>query len=281
VWRQARRGQQEAAGGGHGDEQGEAVRHGNEQGAGIGHGDQQGAGMGRGAGADERGTGMSLIEARDVVLSFGQTPALRGADLAVQAGEILAIMGPSGSGKSTLLHCLAGILVPEEGEIWFDGHRLDTMSETGRSGLRRDRFGFVFQFGQLVAELPVLENVALPLLLGGRGRRAAVAAAEEWLPRLGLDGLGHRLPGELAGGQGQRAAIARALIAGPRLVFADEPTGSLDSVAADEVMELLVTTAKDERIGIVVVTHEPRVAAYADRRVTVRDGRVVQPAAVP
>jgi putative ABC transport system ATP-binding protein len=154
------------------------------------------------------------------------------------------------------------------------------MTDRERSRLRRTEFGFVFQFGQLVPELPVLENVALPLLLGGRGRRAAVAA-EEWLPRLGLDGLGHRLPGELAGGQGQRVAIARALIAWPRLAFADEPTGSLDSVAADEVMELLVTTAKDERLGIVVVTHEPRVTAYADRRVTVRDGRVVQPAAVP
>jgi putative ABC transport system ATP-binding protein len=180
-----------------------------------------------------------------------------------------------------LLHCLAGILTPDSGEVTFDGRRVDQLPDRERTRLRRAEFGFVFQFGQLVPELPVLENVALPLLLGGRGRRAAVAAAEEWLPRLGLDGLGRRLPGELAGGQGQRAAIARALIAGPRLLFADEPTGSLDSVAADEVMELLVTTAKDERIGIVVVTHEPRVAAYADRRVTVRDGRVVQPAAVP
>ena len=222
-----------------------------------------------------------LLTGRGLHKSFGPTPALRGMDLSVDAGEVLAVMGPSGSGKSTLLHCLAGILAPDSGEVTFDGRRVDQLPDRERSRLRRTEFGFVFQFGQLVPELPVLENVALPLLLGGKGRRAAVAAAEEWLPRLGLDDLGHRLPGELAGGQGQRAAIARALIAGPRLVFADEPTGSLDSVAADEVMELLVTTAKDERIGIVVVTHEPRVAAYADRRVTVRDGRVVQPAAVP
>jgi putative ABC transport system ATP-binding protein len=222
-----------------------------------------------------------LLPGRGLRKSFGPTPALRGMDLSVDAGEVLAVMGPSGSGKSTLLHCLAGILTPDSGEVTFDGRRVDQMPDRERSRLRRAEFGFVFQFGQLVPELPVLENVALPLLLGGRGRRAAVAAAEAWLPRLGLDGLGHRLPAELAGGQGQRAAIARALIAGPRLIFADEPTGSLDSVAADEVMELLVTTAKDERIGIVVVTHEPRIAAYADRLVTVRDGRVVQPAAVP
>jgi putative ABC transport system ATP-binding protein len=222
-----------------------------------------------------------LLSGRGLHKRFGPTPALRGMDLSVDAGEVLAVMGPSGSGKSTLLHCLAGILTPDSGEVTFDGRRVDQLPDRERSRLRRTEFGFVFQFGQLVPELPVLENIALPLLLGGRGRRAAVAAAEEWLPRLGLDGLGQRLPGELAGGQGQRAAIARALIAGPRLLFADEPTGSLDSVAADEVMELLVTTAKDERAGIVVVTHEPRVAAYADHRVTVRDGRAVQPAAVP
>jgi putative ABC transport system ATP-binding protein len=126
----------------------------------------------------------------------------------------------------------------------------------------------------------VEENIALPLLLAGRRRRAAIAAARQWLPRLGLEGLATRLPGELSGGQGQRVAIARALIAQPRLVFADEPTGSLDTVAGDQVMELLVNVAKAERAGVVIVTHEPRVAAYADRTVTVRDGAVVTPAAV-
>ena len=225
--------------------------------------------------------GTPLLTGRGLHKSFGPIPALRGMDLRVDAGEVLAVMGPSGSGKSTLLHCLAGILTPDAGEVLFDGRRVDHMPDRERSRLRRTEFGFVFQFGQLVPELPVLENVALPLLLGGRGRRAAVAAAEEWLPRLGLDGIRHRLPGELSGGQGQRVAIARALIAGPRLVLADEPTGSLDSVAADDVMELLVTTAKAERVGVVLVTHEPRVAAYTDRQVTVRDGRVAQPAAIP
>ena len=224
--------------------------------------------------------GTTLLTGRGLYKSFGPTPALRGVDVSVKAGEVLAVMGPSGAGKSTLLHCLAAILTPESGEVIFDGRRIDRLPDRERSRLRRTSFGFVFQFGQLVPELPVVENIALPLLLAGRGRRA-MAAAEAWLPRLGLDGLGRRLPGELSGGQGQRVAIARALIAGPRLVFADEPTGSLDSVAADEVMELLVATARTEGAGVVVVTHEPRVAAYADRIVTVRDGAVVAPAAVP
>ena len=221
-----------------------------------------------------------LLTGRGLHKSFGPTQALRGVDLSVHPGEVLAVMGPSGSGKSTLLHCLAGILTPDAGDVTFDGQRIDRLGDPQRSRLRRSSFGFVFQFGQLVPELPVLENIALPLLLAKRGRRAATAAARRWLPLLGLDGLAHRLPGELSGGQGQRVAIARALIAEPRLVFADEPTGSLDSVAADQVMELLVGLARKERTGVVVVTHEARVAAYADRRVTVRDGRVVQPAVV-
>jgi putative ABC transport system ATP-binding protein len=126
----------------------------------------------------------------------------------------------------------------------------------------------------------VLENVALPLLLMGRGRRASLAAAEKWLPRLDLGSVGDRLPGEISGGQVQRAAIARALVTGPRIVFADEPTGALDSVGGDQVMELLVSAAKEENASVIIVTHEPRVAAYADRQVTVRDGRIAQSAAV-
>jgi putative ABC transport system ATP-binding protein len=219
-----------------------------------------------------------LLTGRGLHKSFGPIPALRGVDISVGAGEVLAVMGPSGSGKSTLLHCLAGILTPDAGEVFFDGQRVDRMFDSQRSRLRRSVFGFVFQFGQLVPELPVRENIALPLLLAGKGRRAALARAQQWLPRLGLEEVADRLPGEVSGGQGQRAAVARALIAGPRVVFADEPTGSLDSVAADQVMELLVATAKSEGVSVVLVTHEPRVAAYADRQVTVRDGRTVSPA---
>jgi putative ABC transport system ATP-binding protein len=217
---------------------------------------------------------VTVLMAREVVLSFGQTPALRGADLAVDAGEMLAIMGPSGSGKSTLLHCLAGILVPDAGEVHFDGRRIDTLGETGRSTLRRESFGFVFQFGQLVPELTALENVALPLLLNGVRRARALAEARPWFGRLGLDGLEQRRSGELSGGQAQRVALARGLVARPRVLFADEPTGALDSLTGEQVMDLMVAVAREEGTTVVLVTHEPRVAAYADREVVVRDGRV-------
>jgi putative ABC transport system ATP-binding protein len=216
----------------------------------------------------------AALVARGVALSFGETPALRGADLTVAAGEILAVMGPSGSGKSTLLHCLAGILVPDEGEIWFDGSRLDTRGEPERSALRRDRFGFVFQFGQLVPELTAEENVALPLLLAKSRRASAMAEARSWFGRLGLDGLEGRRSGELSGGQAQRVALARALASRPRVLFADEPTGSLDSLTGEHVMDLLVESVRAEGTTVVLVTHEPRVAAYADREVIVRDGKV-------
>jgi putative ABC transport system ATP-binding protein len=218
-----------------------------------------------------------VIEARDVEFSFGQTPALRGASVAVEAGEILAVMGPSGSGKSTLLHCLAGILVPDSGEILFDGARIDAMAETERSSLRRDRFGFVFQFGQLVPELTAVENVALPLLLSGVHRKQALPRAGAWFARLGLDGLEQRRSGELSGGQAQRVALARGLVAEPQVLFADEPTGALDSLTGEQVMDLLVGAAREQGTTVILVTHEPRIAAYADREVMVRDGRVNAP----
>jgi putative ABC transport system ATP-binding protein len=215
-----------------------------------------------------------VVEARDVALSFGPTPALQGASLAVERGEIVAVMGPSGSGKTTLLHCLAGILTPSSGEIRFAGERIDTLGETERSRLRRERCGFVFQFGQLVPELTAEENVALPLLLGGMRRAAAVRAADVWLERLGLDGLEKRRSGELSGGQAQRVALARGLVADPEVLFADEPTGSLDSLTGEHVMDLLVGAARERGTTVILVTHEPRVAAYADREVIVRDGKV-------
>jgi putative ABC transport system ATP-binding protein len=183
-------------------------------------------------------------------------------------------MGPSGSGKSTLLHCLAGILAPKHGEIRFSGQRVDTLGENERSALRRDAFGFVFQFGQLVPELTAEENVALPLLLGGLRRNDALRRAREWFERLGIDGLERRRSGELSGGQAQRVALARGLVANPKVLFADEPTGSLDSLTGELVMEQLLTAARQEGTTVVLVTHEPRVAAYAGREVVVRDGLV-------
>jgi putative ABC transport system ATP-binding protein len=225
--------------------------------------------------------GDAVLEARDLALSFGETPALRGASVAVKRGEVLAVMGPSGSGKSTLLHCLAGILVPDSGDIHVDGERLDTMSEKERSALRRDRFGFVFQFGQLVPELTAEENLALPLLLGGVRREEALRVARTWFERLQLDGLERHRSGEMSGGQAQRVALARGLVANPEVLFADEPTGSLDSLTGELVMDLMTSVAREEGTTVVLVTHEARVAAYADREVIVRDGLVISTEAVP
>jgi putative ABC transport system ATP-binding protein len=217
---------------------------------------------------------MTVIEARGVMKSFGQTPALRGANVSAAQGEILAVMGPSGSGKSTLLHCLAGILTPDEGSIWFDGQQVDALNENDRSALRRRRFGFVFQFGQLVPELTAEENVALPLLLGGVKRSPALREARAWFAKVGLDGLEERRSGELSGGQAQRVALARGMVARPEVLFADEPTGSLDSVSGEHVMNLLTSAAREQGTTVILVTHEARIAAYADREVIVRDGKV-------
>jgi putative ABC transport system ATP-binding protein len=222
-----------------------------------------------------------IISARGVSRSFGHTPALREADLTVEAGEVLAVMGPSGSGKSTLLHCLAGIFTPDEGEVWFGGRRLDTLSDNKRTELRRTAFGFVFQFGQLVPELTVADNIALPLLLGRTRRKSAYGRALSWLERLELGELRDRRTGELSGGQAQRVAIARALVTGPKVLFADEPTGALDSLTGEKVMDVLVGLAREEGTTVIVVTHDARVAACADREVIVRDGRITNPYAAP
>jgi putative ABC transport system ATP-binding protein len=221
-----------------------------------------------------------LLTGSDLRKGFGKTTALDGVSIGIAAGEIVAVMGPSGSGKSTLLHCLAGIMRPDAGEVWFEGERIDSLGEGPRTKLRRSAFGFVFQLGQLVSELDLLENAALPLLLAGRPRREALEASARWLERLGVEEVAEHRPGEVSAGQSQRAAVARALIHEPRVVFADEPTGALDSLAGEQVMELLVSTSKEHGAAVVLVTHDVRVAAYADREVIVRDGRVAN-ASVP
>jgi putative ABC transport system ATP-binding protein len=215
-----------------------------------------------------------IVQAKELKKAFGVTPALRGASLDVRQGEILAIMGPSGSGKSTLLHCIAGIFTPDSGEVWFDGQRLDQMGEEDRTRLRRTQFGFIFQFGQLVPELTAEDNIALPLLLNKVGRNEAYSQARSWFKRLGIEGMEKHRSGELSGGQAQRVAIARAMVVQPKVIFADEPTGSLDSLASEQVMELLVGTAREQGTTVIIVTHDPRIAAYADREVMVRDGQV-------
>ncbi len=215
----------------------------------------------------------AVLEGIDLRKSFGQTPALDGAGLRVFAGEVVAVMGPSGSGKSTLLHCLAGIVRPDAGEVLYQGVRLTALPDRERSALRRTDFGFVFQFGQLVPELTCLENVSLPMRLSGVRRGDAERRARDWLDRLEVADVADKRPGETSGGQGQRVAVARALVTQPTVIFADEPTGALDSLNGEHVMKLLIGAAKESAAAVVLVTHEPRVAAYSDREVVVRDGR--------
>ncbi|GHG37259.1 MULTISPECIES: ABC transporter ATP-binding protein [Streptomyces] len=215
-----------------------------------------------------------LLEATGLSKAYGPTAALSGADFALRAGEVVAVMGPSGSGKSTLLHCLAGIVRPDAGTLAYDGRDITALSDTARSALRRTDFGFVFQFGQLVPELSCVENVALPLRLNGEKRKAAEARALEWLARLEVDDTAAKRPGEISGGQGQRVAVARALVSSPRVIFADEPTGALDSLNGERVMRLLTDASRDTGAAVVLVTHEARVAAWSDREVVVRDGSV-------
>ena len=217
----------------------------------------------------------SIISAKNIKKSYGQTSVLHSVSLDVKQGEVLAIMGPSGSGKSTLLHSLAAIIPVDSGEIVFGGHNIGKFSDNKRSILRRTAFGFVFQFSQLVPELSVIDNVALPLLLNGVSRNKAYAEAKRWLEAVGLSDKHDSTPGEISGGQAQRVAIARAMVAQPKILFADEPTGSLDSLNSEHVMELFIKTAKDNGTTVIMVTHEPTIAAYADREIVVRDGIIV------
>ncbi|HWG98245.1 MAG TPA: ABC transporter ATP-binding protein [Pilimelia sp.] len=228
----------------------------------------------RPSGADIETPAAPLLRAVGLHKRFGPTVALRRAGLTVRPGEIVAVMGPSGSGKSTLLHCVAGILRPDEGRVCYAGRRIDDLSDDDRSRLRRTAFGFVFQFGQLINELTAAENVALPLLLEGTKRREAMQRAHAWLETMSIADLHSRRPHEMSGGQAQRVAVARAMATEPRVVFADEPTGSLDSVSGTAVLDAFTAVARAHRVAVVMVTHEPRVAAYASRTVVVRDGRV-------
>lgn len=221
-----------------------------------------------------------MLRAEQVHKQHGQTVALAGVTVELRAGESLAIMGPSGSGKSTLLQVLAGILAPDAGQVLLaepsgtGAIDIAALSDDERSALRLRRFGFVFQQGLLLPELTASENVALPLLLAGGRRGDAERRADEALTRLGLDGLGGRRIGQLSGGQAQRVAIARALIHQPQVVFADEPTGALDSRTADEVLAQLLALASRDGHALVVVTHDDDVASRCTRTIRLRDGRL-------
>ncbi len=221
-----------------------------------------------------------ILEARDVHLTYGDTVALRGADLQLAAGERVALMGPSGSGKSSLLHCLAGIIRPDLGVVTMEGTRLDALPERARSRRRLERLGVVFQFGDLVPELTLVENVMLPLQLLGRKTREARATAMDQLAALDIDGVADRRTGAVSGGQAQRAAVARALVHRPPIVLADEPTGSLDTVTAEVVLEAMVSLSTQIGAALLVVTHDNLVAAHLDRHVEMRDGAVTRSAEV-
>jgi len=216
----------------------------------------------------------TVLAGQGLVKKYASATALAGVDVEVGERESLAVMGPSGSGKSTLLHTLAGIIRPDGGQVLLRGERIDKLGENRLSALRRKRFGFVFQFGQLLPELPADENIALPLMLEGMPRKDAVARARRWFTPLGLDGLEGRRPGQLSGGQAQRVAIARALVVEPDVVFADEPTGALDQATGDEVVRLLTSVTRHQGACLVMVTHDADVAAHCDRVLQVRDGRI-------
>ncbi|MCG7289669.1 MULTISPECIES: ABC transporter ATP-binding protein [unclassified Corynebacterium] len=215
-----------------------------------------------------------MLELRDITKSFPQQRVLEGISLTVSDGESVAIMGPSGSGKSTLLHCMSGVLVPDQGEVLFDGRDVAAMSDAERSRLRLEHFGFIFQDGQLLPELTATENVALPQIMRGVPRPQAHDEAIDMLTRLGLGAYVDRYPGQLSGGQGQRVAIARALAGPPSVVFADEPTAALDQATGHEVMQQIVAVCQKFGVALVVVTHDPKIADWCSRRVEIRDGLI-------
>ncbi|MBS1696803.1 MAG: ABC transporter ATP-binding protein [Actinobacteria bacterium] len=222
----------------------------------------------------------TVIHARGLVKAFGSARALAGIDLDIAGGESVAIMGASGSGKTTLLHVLAGITRPDDGQVRFlptggDPIEVSALGESARSRLRRESFGFVFQQGLLMPELTAVENVALAAMITGVPRAEATQRAAGWLAALGLQGREDRRIGELSGGQAQRVAIARAQVTGASLVFADEPTGALDSTTSSEVMDALLWSTTGQGRTLVLVTHDPQVAARCSRTVAVRDGRIV------
>ncbi len=235
--------------------------------------------------ANRAPAGPWIVEARAVHKSYRRgalrVPALRGVDLAVRPGEMVAIMGPSGCGKTTLLNCLAGLDTVDHGEVLVEGRSLQALSDDARATYRARRMGFVFQAYNLLPVLSALENVELPLLLAGEDERTARRRAEAALAEVGLSSRASHRPAELSGGQQQRVAIARALVTRPAIVWADEPTGNLDSEAAAEVLDLMERLNRELGQTLVLVTHAPEVAGRAHRVVTMRDGRIVGSAANP
>ncbi|HMQ34817.1 MAG TPA: ABC transporter ATP-binding protein [Chloroflexaceae bacterium] len=223
---------------------------------------------------------MTIVETRNLSKTYGAgevaVTALRSVSMRVEPGAFVAVMGPSGCGKSTLLQLLGGLDRPSAGDVLIEGQALAGLGDDELTALRRRRIGFIFQTYNLIPVLSAVENAALPLVLDGVRPAEANVRAAAWLERVGLgDRLGHR-PGQLSGGQQQRVAVARALVADPALVLADEPTGNLDSRAADAIAQLLRQVADTWGRSVLMVTHDPRIAAFADRIVFLKDGTIVE-----
>jgi putative ABC transport system ATP-binding protein len=221
---------------------------------------------------------MALVQSENLTKIYGSgetaVTALDHVSIAIDQGEFVAIMGPSGCGKSTLLHLLGGLDKATSGCVTLDGHNLNELDDDHLTVLRRRRLGFIFQFYNLIPVLDAVENAALPVTLDGMNANEARAKAAEWLDRFGLGDCLNRRPDELSGGQQQRVAVARALVAEPALVLADEPTGNLDTRASGEIATLLRQVSKEYGRAVVMVTHDPRIAAYADRIIFLKDGRI-------
>lgn len=222
-----------------------------------------------------------LLTGRGLCFAFDTSEVLRGVDIDVFAGEVLAIVGRSGSGKSTLLHCLASLVQPDAGEVRLEGQRVDDLSEGRRSAVRLRSYGFVLQFGDLLPELTIGENVELPLRLTGENKKAARAGAHDVLSRLSIDHLAERQLSQVSGGEMQRAALARALVHRPKVLFADEPTGALDAKNGDLVLQLLVEAGRERDTALVLVTHDESVAARCDRVLSCEDGHLLSRVEAP
>ncbi len=222
---------------------------------------------------------MSVVRTESLTKTYGETKqpvrALTNVNLTIEDGEFVAVMGPSGSGKSTLLYLMGGLELPTSGTVFLRDENLSTLNDESLSRVRRTRMGFVFQFYNLIPILTARENVAMPLILDGVSRPDALTRADAALADVGIADRGTHRPAELSGGQQQRVALARALVINPALILGDEPTGNLDSRAGDEVVQLLRRAADDWKRTVVIVTHDPRIAAYADRIIFLKDGQIV------
>lgn len=222
---------------------------------------------------------MAIVQLENLTKVYGQgetaVSALKNVNLTINAGEFVAVMGPSGCGKSTLLHLVGGLDKPSDGKVLLNGQDVSQMGDTQLTEVRRRQIGFIFQFFNLIPVLTAVENAALPLVLDGVGQNEAHTKAKNWLQKVGLSDRASNRPDQLSGGQQQRVAIARALTSEPNLVLADEPTGNLDSRTADEIAGLLRQVADEWGRAVLMVTHDPRIAAYSDRIIFLKDGTVV------